>query len=401
MDNEKKQILIIGPGMEIGGVERSLIGLLDAIDYDKYDVDLFLYSHSGEFMPFINKKVNLLPENKLYSLSTLGIAELIKKGHLVVGVIRIFAKFGGDLLGRLHKSSTVNMDLCKRILTGFIPKNSKHYDLGLGFFGPFYYLNRNINADRKIGWVHTDYSNQNENPYTNYYEAEYKKLNYIACVSEDVKQSFDKVYSNLKDKTIVIENILSKEFVQNQAGEFVPIGELPDDGSIKLLSVGRFDYAKGFDDAVKACKALVDEGYNIKWYLIGYGPGEELIRQTIQDVNIADNFIILGKKSNPYPYMKRCDIYVQPSRYEGKAVTVREAQMLGKPVLITRYQTSASQLEEGVDGYICDLSVEGIVSGVEYMVSHPEYAEMLSQNCKQRDYSNSTNFKIEDFLNKE
>ena len=97
--------------------------------------------------------------------------------------------------------------------------------------------------------------------------------------------------------------------------------------------------------------------------------------------------ILLGKKANPYPYMAACDLYVQPSRYEGKAVTVREAQMLGKPVVITRYATSASQLEEDVDGVIVPMDNEGCAAGIAELLRDEAKMERLRQTCLARDYS--------------
>lgn len=103
---------------------------------------------------------------------------------------------------------------------------------------------------------------------------------------------------------------------------------------------------------------------------------------------MEDHVVILGKKSNPYPYIKACDVYVQPSRYEGKCVAVREAQMLGKPVIITNYATSASQLEDGVDGVIVPMDNEGCAKGIADVLQNSQLIEKLRDNCKQRDYSN-------------
>ena len=98
--------------------------------------------------------------------------------------------------------------------------------------------------------------------------------------------------------------------------------------------------------------------------------------------------ILLGKKENPYPYIKACDLYVQPSRYEGKCVTVREAQTLGKPVVITRYATSKNQLEDGVDGVIVPMDNEGCAAGIAALLRDFKQMELLSQACRSRDYSN-------------
>ena len=116
---------------------------------------------------------------------------------------------------------------------------------------------------------------------------------------------------------------------------------------------------------------------------------ETEIKQLIHKHGAESYVKNLGKKTNPYPYMAACDLYAQPSLYEGKAVTVREAQMLGKPVLITNFATAHSQLEHGVDGHICPLTVEGIMEGIRYMMDHPEYRSKLAENAKSRDYSGS------------
>lgn len=385
----KKKILIIGPGMEVGGVERSLIGLLNSINYDKYDVDLFLLTHTGEFMPLINKNVNLLPENKMFSLVSWPIAKLIKQGHFFVATVRILSKLLGDIRAKLTGTESINITLCKKIVSSFSSALSQSYDIALGFFAPHYFLENKVSAKRKVGWVHTDYTNSNEKPDINFSLPMWKKLDYIACVSEHVKQSFDMVFPSLERKTIVIENILSSEFVRNQAECMQVLEEMPEDGNIKILSVGRFCTAKAFDEAVVACSILVEQGYLIKWYLIGYGPDEQLIRNKIKECQMESRVIILGKKDNPYPYMKVCDIYVQPSRYEGKAVTVQEAQILNKPVMITRFATSAGQVKEGVDGEICEMGVDGVVAGLKKMIQNVEYREKLVKNTKVTKYDNT------------
>lgn len=385
----KKKILIIGPGMEIGGVERSLLGLLDSIDYEQYEVDLMLLSHCGEFMPLINSNVNLLPENQDFSLISWPISKLVKAGHFKMAAIRLYSKVHGDIRAKLTKTESLNITICKKIVSKSVPALQKKYDIALGFFAPHYYLADKVEAKVKIGWVHTDYSNITEKPDTKFMIPMWDSVDYIACVSEQVKRSFDTIYPSLDHKTIVIENILSPDFIRKQADLVSVDDEMPDDGNVKVLSVGRFCNAKAFDEAVIACSLLIEKGYKVKWYLIGYGPDEALIRNNIEKYHVQEYVIILGKKDNPYPYMKRCDIYAQPSRYEGKAVTVTEAQVLNKPVMITRYATSSSQVMEGVDGYICEMTPNGIAAGVEYLINHPEVCADLVANTKNTEYGNA------------
>ena len=389
----KKKILVIGPGMEIGGVERALLGLLNSFDYNRYEVDLFLFDHMGELMPLVNKNVNLLPEEQKFALINQPIATLIKQGHCFMAVVRLYAKVYGALRAKLTKNNSMNITICKKIISRHVKPLSDEYDMALGFFGPHYFLKNKVKAKVKVGWVHTDYSNKNELPDIKFSTPMWSGLDYIACVSEQVKTSFNSIYPTLSNKTIVIENIMSVDFVRTQAEAFDVGGEMLPWEGINILSVGRFCTAKNFDNVPAVCKLLTEKGYKIKWYLIGYGQDESLIKSKIAEAGMEDTVIILGKKANPYPYIKACDIYAQPSRYEGKAVTVVEAQILHKPVLISRYKTASTQVNEGVDGYICEQDNIGIAQGIETLIQDKVLRAKLIKNTKKTDYSNTAEVK--------
>ena len=189
----------------------------------------------------------------------------------------------------------------------------------------------------------------------------------------------------------MIENILPKNYIINKASLMNDeIREINTDTTIKLLSIGRFCEAKNFDNVPNICKRILNKGLNIKWYLIGYGGDEQLIKDKIKEEGMKEHVIMLGKKDNPYPYIKACDYYVQPSRYEGKAVTVREAQILEKPVIITRYATSSSQLDEGIDGVIVPMDNEGCAQGIVDFINNKELQDNIVSYLKEKDYSNSS-----------
>jgi glycosyltransferase involved in cell wall biosynthesis len=147
---------------------------------------------------------------------------------------------------------------------------------------------------------------------------------------------------------------------------------------------------KNFDRVPDITRRLLSMGLNVKWYLIGYGGDEALIRQRIAEAGMEERVVILGKKDNPYPYIAACDLYVQPSRYEGKSVTVREAQILERPVVIARYTTSASQLQDGVDGVIVPQDDQGCAEGIAALLRHPEKMRQLSEACADIDHTNAT-----------
>lgn len=169
----------------------------------------------------------------------------------------------------------------------------------------------------------------------------------------------------------------------------------------KLLSIGRFSEAKNYDNVpaiLKKTLEVLHENDNedenlpidVKWFIIGYGGMEPLIREKIKESGMEDHVIILGKKDNPYPYIKACDIYVQPSRYEGKSVTVREAQMLCKPVVVTNYPTASSQIKTGIDGVIVPMDNEGCAKGLAEVICDKALQEKLIRYLQTHDYGNET-----------
>ncbi|WP_322412440.1 glycosyltransferase [Clostridium perfringens] len=383
-----KKLLIGSFDMEVGGVERSLISMLDNFDYDNHEVDLMLYSHTGDFMPLLNNKVNLLKEDRKYSTFRKSIVETFKQGNILLGSSRILARIFANLKGKINKTNeygVYQMQLMWKYALPFLPKIEKEYDVAISYLWPHYFIAEKVKAIKKIAWIHTDYSTIETD--VNLDLKMWDKFDHIIAVSEECKNAFLTKYPILKEKIKVIENITSPDFIKKMAKENIECIE--EDNSFKVLSVARLSHAKGIDRAVKALKILHERGLtNIKWYVVGYGGDEEIIRKLIEENNFQESFILLGKKVNPYPYMKRCDLYVQPSRYEGKAVTVGEAQILGKPVMITNYTTAKSQVKEGFDGYICDSTIEGIADGIEKLFEDKAFRDKLAYNCKKSDYKN-------------
>lgn len=386
-----KKVLIVSHSMEIGGAERALLGLLDSFDYSKYQVDLFLMRHTGELFEFINENVSLLPEIPAYACVAADIFSVLKQGQLGVALGRAIGKLKAKSYVKAHRciDNTVALEYSHKYTKRFLPKIApeKQYDTAISFLTPHYIVSEKVRAKKKIAWVHTDYSAVEVD--VNSQIKMWSAFDKIISISPKVSQTFLTVFPSLKDKITIIENILSAETVKRQAEEFSADCEMPPD-SIRLLSVGRFSNAKNFDNIPFICKRLVEKGLNVKWYIIGYGSDEALIRQRIVEASMEERVIILGKKVNPYPHIKACELYVQPSRYEGNCVSVREAQLLCKSVVITRYATSESQLEDGVDGVIVPIETEKCADGIAQVLNEPTLMKKLSDNCKKRDYSNSS-----------
>ncbi|MBE6971986.1 MAG: glycosyltransferase [Ruminococcaceae bacterium] len=384
-----KRILIIHSNMELGGAETSLLGLLYAMKTKKCEVDLMLMQHSGELMQLLPEHVNLLPENKAYRAMMLPIKTALLGGEFGVAAARLTAKAVCAVRTKRFCFTDKGYIVKQRshyYATNVLPKIEGEYDLAISFNDPHYILAKKVKARRRVGWFHTDFLRIVSDPQLE--DGMWRECDAIVNVSDECKRAFDASHPTLVARSIVIENILAKEFVHHRAQEDVS-AEMPCDGSIRLLSVGRYTNAKNFDNVPYICRRLRQMGLHVKWYLIGFGGDEELIRRSIAEAGMEEHVIMLGKKANPYPYIAACDLYVQPSRYEGKAVTVREAQMLGKPVVITRYATSASQLEENVDGVIVPMDNEGCAAGIAALLRDEAKMERLRQTCLARDYSNA------------
>ena len=384
----KKKILIFSHALELGGAERSLVGLLNAIDPAVCDVDLFLMRHEGELMGMIPDYVHLLPQVPAYTVLARPMKNTLQEGHFLLTAARLAGKLcaGHYVKKHHHTDSGVALDYSHKFTCPLMPKvqPDTEYDLAISFLTPHYFVAQKVRSKKKIAWIHTDYTRvQVDIPSET---VMWGAFDYIASISPAVTDSFLRTFPSLADKIVLIENILPMELIRKQAEE--PAIGMDFDG-IKLLSIGRFCTAKNFDNVPEICSKLVDSGLNVCWYLIGFGGDEALIRQKIEEAGMTDRVIMLGKKDNPYPYIKACDLYVQPSRYEGKCVTVREAQALGKPVVITNYATASSQLEDGVDGIIVPMDNDKCAEAIISLLNDSARMEALSHTCKQRDYSDA------------
>jgi len=386
----KKKILILIKSMNIGGAERSLLNMLYLIDQNRYDIDLMIYRHQGEFMHLIPNHINILPEIKEYSVFETPFKKLLLSKNFFYIFLKIFAKIDFFIKEKVFKntftSSWILQQYIYKYIVPLLPAiNTKEYDVAVNYLGVPDILIKKVKAKGKITWIHTDYSKISANE--NMDIKHFSKVNYIINVSNDCNNIFLSKYPMFKSKSLVIENMLSKEFIKKQVAQFYPKEFNKND--IKLLSIGRFGKAKNFDNIPEICHLLIKNGLNnIKWYLIGYGNDEELIKNRIKEFKVENSVIILGKKTNPYPYIKHCNLYIQPSRYEGKSVTVIEAQLLNKPVVISNYATSQSQLENGVDGIILPMETKLFASELVNIILDQKLQSKLIENTKKRDYTN-------------
>lgn len=314
-----KSVLISSFDMEIGGVERSLISLLNNFDYENYCVDLMLYRHQGDFMNLISNKTHLLNEVAQYTTFRKSIFEVLKSKQYSIAMSRMLSKITAQILGkikRIEEPGYYQMQLMWRYAGLFLPKIEKEYAIAISYLWPHNFVAEKVKAKKKLAWIHTDYS---------VIEVDIKSdikiwnnFDYIIAVSEACKQSFLKKYKELEHKVLVIENITSPNLIRTMATEKID-NPMFFDKRFKIVTVARLSHAKGIDQAIEALKILKEKGYsNIAWYVVGYGGDESKLINLVKENNLDKEFIFIGKQTNPYPFMMNADLYIQPSRYEGK-----------------------------------------------------------------------------------
>ena len=401
----KPRILILMHYMELGGAESALLGLLQSVDPARAEVDVFIYSHRGELMEFIPvDKVQLLPEIEAYALTEKPMGEVVKKGYWRLAIARMLGRYQTSMFCKRYGNSDRPCEcgtfFQQRATWRVLPKIQPdvEYDLAISFLTPHFVVLNNVRAKKKMGWIHTDYTRILVDV-----EAELKmweRLDYIGSISEEVGNRFCEVFPSLKGKLVQIENILNTDFIRSRAKEEA-VSLCEDASVVKLLTIGRFSPPKKMEDIPFLCRRIREKGLDVKWYIIGYGSKEieEVVSENAEKEGVADHVVILGKKENPYPYIKACDIYVQPSRYEGKSITVREAQILCKPVIITNYPTAKSQVQDGVDGVIVPMELEECAARMTEFIADVPKQRRIVEYLQTHDYGNENEVnKIYDLL---
>lgn len=377
---EKKNLLFVIPSLAAGGGEKSLVNLLSRIDYDLYNVDLFLFDHKGIFMDFLPQQVSIVPIPKNYNLFSLplkkSLISLLLRGKLLLAVNRLVFSFKN----RFIKDVSIREQYTWKNLSSSLNKLDKNYDAAIGFLEKtsIYFCVDKVASPNKIGWIHNDYDELGMDPD---FDIEYfKKLSSIFTVSEKCKNIFGERFPDQQNKIFLMYNIVSPSLIHKMASlEKRNVYHKKENESI-ILTIGRLHYQKGLEMAVESCKKLLKKGYNIKWFIIGEGDERQKLLKLIQLNHLEKNFILLGLKSNPYPYISQADIYVQPSRFEGKSIALDEAKILHKPIVVTNFSTAKDQIKDGKEGLIVEMNSDSIAQGIERILLDKNLSEQLKTN---------------------
>ncbi|OPH56681.1 glycosyl transferase [Paenibacillus ferrarius] len=377
----KKKLLFIMPSLTSGGGEKSLVTLLNKIDFELYSVDLFLLMHEGLFVEFVPKEVRIIPLPDTYHMFSLPLLQslwkLVSKGNGKLAYNRLMFTFRNRNLKNVALREQYNWKYISKSL-----ENIKgNYDVAIGFLektATYICVDKVDSAARKIGWVHIDYDQLGMDPVFD--QVYFDKLDQIVTVSQECATVLESRFPEQKEKVKVIYNIVSPTFINSMADQHHEELFEKEENQIVILSIGRLHYQKNFVIAIESCKKLIDRGYNISWNIIGDGEERERLLALIKEYNLENHFKLLGLKSNPYPYIKQADIYSQTSRFEGKSIAIDEAKILNKPIIVTNFSTAKDQITHGIDGMIVEMNADAIADEIEKMIINAELRTMLTAN---------------------
>lgn len=384
----KKRLLFVMESMKSGGGERSLLSLLQLIDYEKYDVDLMLFEPSGLFFDMIPEQVNIVSLGKDYESFSKPLVESVKKFLLNLKP--------GMALNRLLYSRTVNLKNIPELerdqrawkyLRRVFSKTDVQYDAAIGYLEgkPNFYVADCVDAKVKIGYIHNDYSKLGLN--ASYDRKMFGKLDRIVTVSDECKKVLKKTFPEYAEKFCIIENITSPKLLLKMASDF-PEEFAKKSDEKTVFTIGRISQQKGYDIAIDAAEILNQKGYNFKWFSIGKGELREEFEKRIIEKNLEEKFIFLGERANPYPYLANCDIYAQPSYFEGKSIAIDEAKILAKPIVATKFTTVYDQLCDGETALLAEINAESVAEKIAQLFDNENLAETLSENLKKMKHGN-------------
>ncbi|MFV2047206.1 glycosyltransferase [Metabacillus litoralis] len=349
----KKKVLFVNGHLNIGGAEKSLIDILKHIDYNLYEVDVFLIEGLGDYWSEVPKEVNL----KYYDL-TKSYGSFVRIMVKSIKTKDWFTLFFRIILLLKYIFGDQAISLAKPLF-----KLYTRYDCAIAYRPGICteivgYL---VKSNKKVTWWHHgsyDYSNK----LTKSWSKVYKRFDKIVAVSDSSRKLLINNIIGIDHKVITIPNIINVEDILYKAKNGTPY--IHRENFITLASVGRLTHEKGMVNCVHACKKLVEKGYNVKWYIIGEGDQRAKIKRYINEYKLAENIEILGALPNPYPYMKNVDIFVHPSLVESLSITVLEALALNTPVTVVKSLGPMEFIRHEENGILVDPTPDGLYEGI-------------------------------------
>ena len=388
-----KKILFVINTMGRAGAETALINLINKLlSMKEYDISLYAIIPRGELFARVPKEVHIL--NKRYScdsvlslsgrLAIMGQAAGAFFKHL--NGFRMLPEMIRNILAQKKETGRIQPDKALwRLLAASAEVPEEEYDLGVAYIegAAAYYLADKVQAKKKAAFIHIDYQKAGYTPAMD--QGCYDKIHQIFTVSDEVKEKFCGVYPQYREKTRLFRNLLDQDRIRQKAKE---TGFTDGFQGIRLVTVGRLHYQKGYDIAIEACARLREMGYDIRWNILGEGPERANLEKLIAQFGMQVHFILMGAVDNPYPYVNEAAIYVHATRFEGKSIAIEEAQVLGKTIVASDCTGNTEQIVPGYDGLLLTLNVENLTNTLKYALDNPALCEELRQNVlkKQLDH---------------
>lgn len=362
----KKSILFTIDSLSIGGAEKSLVTLLNLIDYGRFDVELQLFAHGGIFEQFLPKEVKILQPLPLNNYLKKPIWKQVFNPYY-------FAKRVQYTLS-LRQNNINHADRARfywNLLGALVNKTDKHYDIAIGYGQclPTFYTIDKVNATKKYVWVNCEFNLEGINK--EYQDTFYKNADKIAVVSDKALEKFKRIYPSYASKMELILDIYDGDMIQKMSK--LSSEKQIDHSQPVLMTTGRLNKPqKGYDLALEAAYILKERNIKFKWYAVGDGPFRGEMEEFIKQNHLEDSFILLGATANPYSYMSQCDVYIQTSREEGFGLTVAEARILNKPIVCTNFKACTMQMINGKNGLITSFDPKDIADCIESLLKDKE-----------------------------
>ncbi len=363
----------------------ALLELLRQIDGHEYELYLYVLMGQGEMIGQVPPYVRML--NQSYSsMSVLTgrgrrrmagtvLLSFCRNGALFQKLCEVVSSFGSMIKNRDFQMSK----LFWRVISEGAKRHNLTFDLAVAWLegGSAYYVAEHVEAYKKAAFIHTDYG---KSGYTREMDrACWRQYERIFAVSGEVKTQFQTFYPEYREKVDVFYNIINQSRIRRLSGEQ---GGFADDyHGIRLLTVGRLTYQKGYDVAVEALKLLRDSGYHVRWYVLGEGDWRRVLEKRIESMKLKEDFLLLGAVENPYPYFAQADIYVHATRVEGRSVAIQEAQTLGCAVIASDCSGNREQIIDGSDGILCALEPYRLADCIKGLIDDKEKREQLGKNA--------------------
>lgn len=356
-----KKILIVICDMQIGGAQKSLLSFLQCLKEQQlqYEIDLLVIDPAGPFYSQLPDNVRLVqPSRELRWLGGAMSRKLLQEHFSFKALL-------GEIKWLVTKNAHSQLNLPQRLWRCWksrIPQHPQAYDVAISYNDGVsgYYVMEKVQAQKKVLWVHSEYQKlrydlEFDRPY-------YLQADRIVTISQVCKDCIIQAFPQFADKTFILENITRAQAVKEGSRR----GECPEfqREGLRLLSVARLNPVKGIDLAVEAAQLLKRRNIPFYWLVLGDGPQRQQLQQQIDSLQLSEEFILLGSRENPYPYMAACDILVQPSRVEGRSIVLDEAMILCKPIVATCYATVTDILTHGQTGYITKMDPLSLADGI-------------------------------------